>query len=30
MDAVSEEAKCERLDEIAIDGDLEKFFQVGA
>ena len=30
MDAVSEEAKCERLEEIAIDGDLKKFFQVGA
>ena len=30
MDAVSEEAKCERLEEITIDGDLEKFFQVGA
>ena len=29
-DAVSEEAKCERLEEIAIDGDLEKFFQVQA
>ena len=23
------EAKCERLEEIAIDGNLEKFFQVG-
>ena len=30
MDAVSEEVKCERLEEIAIDGDPEKFFQVGA
>jgi len=29
MDAVLEEAKCERLEEIAIDGDPEKFFQVG-
>ena len=27
---MSKEAKCERLKEIAIDGDLEKFFQVGA
>ena len=27
---VSGEAKCERLEEIAIDGDLEKFFQIGA
>ena len=27
---MSEEAKCERLEEIAIDGDLEKFFQVRA
>ena len=27
-DAVSEEAKCERLEEIVIDGDLKKFFQV--
>ena len=27
---VSEEAKCERLEEIAIDGNPEKFFQVGA
>lgn len=25
---VSDEAKCERLEEIIIDGDLEKFFQV--
>ena len=25
---MSREAKCERLEEIAIDGDLEKFFQV--
>ena len=30
MDAVSEEVKCERLEEIAIDGDPEKFFQVRA
>ena len=30
MDAMSKEAKCERLEEIAIDGDLEKFFQVQA
>ena len=30
MDAVSEEVKCERLEEISIDGDPEKFFQVGA
>ena len=27
---VSGEAKCERLEEIAIDGDPEKFFQIGA
>ena len=27
---VSEEAKCEKLEEIVIDGDLYKFFQVGA
>ena len=27
---VSEGAKCEKLDEIVIDGDPEKFFQVGA
>ncbi|XP_030924929.1 uncharacterized protein LOC115951961 [Quercus lobata] len=27
IDAVSEEAKCERLEEIAIDGNPEKFFQ---
>jgi len=26
---VSEEAKCERLEKIVIDGDPEKFFQVG-
>ena len=26
---MSGEAKCERLEEIAIDGNLEKFFQVG-
>ena len=25
---MSGEAKCERLEEIAIDGDLKKFFQV--
>ena len=25
-----EEAKCERLEEIAIDSDPEKFFQIGA
>ena len=25
---MSEEVKCERLEEIAIDGDLERFFQV--
>ena len=30
MDAVSKEVKCERLEEIAINGDPEKFFQVGA
>ena len=29
-DAVSEEAKCEKLEEIVIDGDPEKFFQVRA
>ena len=29
MDAVSGEAKCERLEEIAIDGDPKKFFQIG-
>ncbi|XP_050239963.1 uncharacterized protein LOC126689007 [Quercus robur] len=29
-EVVSEEAKCERLEEIVIDGDSEKFFQVGA
>ena len=27
---MSEEAKCERLEEIVIDGDLDKFFQVRA
>ena len=27
---MSEEEKCERLEEIVIDGDSEKFFQVGA
>ena len=30
MDAVSGEAKCERLEEIAIDGDPKKFFQIRA
>ena len=30
MDVVSEEANCERLEEIAIDGDSEKFFLVRA
>ena len=30
MDAASKEAKCERFEKIAIDGDLEKFFQIGA
>ena len=30
MDVVSEGAKCEKLEEIVIDGDPEKFFQVGA
>jgi len=30
MDVVLGEAKCKRLEEIAIDGDSEKFFQVGA
>ena len=30
IDAVSEEAKCERLEEIVIDGDSKKFFQVKA
>ena len=30
MDVVLGEAKCDRLEEIAIDGDPEKFFQVGA
>ena len=29
-DMVSERAKCERLEVIIIDGNLEKFFQVGA
>ncbi|XP_023910632.1 uncharacterized protein LOC112022297 [Quercus suber] len=28
--AVLEEAKCERLEEISIDGDSERFFQIGA
>ena len=27
MEVVSEKAKCERLEETVIDGDLEKFFQ---
>ena len=27
---VSEEAKCKKLEEIVIDGDLERFFQVEA
>ena len=30
MDAVLGETKCERLEEIAIDGDSEKFFPIGA
>ena len=30
IDAVSEGAKCEKLEKIVIDYDLEKFFQVGA
>ena len=30
MDAMSEGAKCEKLEEIVIDGDPEKFFQVEA
>ena len=30
MDAVSKRAKCEKLEEIVIDGDPEKFFQVRA
>ena len=30
MDAKSEGVKCEKLEEIVIDGDPEKFFQVGA
>ena len=30
MDAVLEGAKCEKLEEIVIDGDPEKFFQIGA
>ena len=30
MDVVSEEAKYERMKEIVIDGNPEKFFQVGA
>ena len=30
MDAVSREAKCERMEEIAINGDPEKIFQIGA
>ena len=27
---MSKEAKCERMEEIVIDGDSEKFYQVGA
>ena len=27
---VSKAVKCEKLEEIVIDGDLKKFFQVGA
>ena len=30
MDAVSREEKCERMEEIAINGDPEKIFQIGA
>ena len=30
LDAVSEGVECEMLKEIVIDGDSEKFFQVGA
>ena len=30
MNVVSKGTKCEKLEEIVIDGDLEKFFQVGA
>ena len=30
MDAMLEEEKCERLEEIVIDDDLDKFFQIGA
>ena len=30
MDAMLEEEKCERLEEIIIDDDLDKFFQIGA
>ena len=30
MDVVLRETKCERLEEIAIDSDLEKFFWIGA
>ena len=29
-EAILEGAKCEKLEEIIINGDLEKFFQVGA
>jgi len=29
MDAMSGETKCERLEEIAINGDLKKFFRIG-
>ena len=30
MDAMLEEEKCERLEEIVIDDDPDKFFQIGA
>ena len=30
LDAMSERAKCEKLEEIVIDGDPEKFFQIGS
>ena len=30
MDAVSRKAKCERMEEIAINGDPDKFFQIEA
>ena len=29
-DAMSERAKCEKLEEVVINGDPKKFFQVGA